>query len=335
MASNPLNTVLNTKLRRELWQMRGQVFAIALVIAGGVAVCVMSLVNYSSLLATRAQYYEQHQFAEVFSTLKRAPRHILQEVEELPGVAHYEGRVEGGAKLEMPGFTDPVSARLVSIPPDGQPDINRLFIRKGRLPAPGRNQEVAVIGSFAEAHDLSLGDQFQGIINGRRQTLVLTGIVESPEFIYVIPPGAMLPDYQRYGVLWMSREALEAAMDMEGAFNSLLVTLRPGYSVATVADSLDRILTRYGATGAFGRDDQFSHRFLNDELNQLKTMATVFPLIFMGVAMFLLNVVISRLISTQRDIIAVLKAFGYGNRQIAWHYSKLVIVIATIGLTLG
>lgn len=335
MASHTLNTVLNTKLRRELWQMRGQVLAIALVIAGGVAVCVMSLVNYSSLLATRAQYYEQYQFAEVFSALKRAPRHILQEIGELPGVARYEGRVEGGAKLEMPGFTDPVSARLVSIPPDGQPDINRLFIREGRLPAPGRNQEAAVIGSFAEAHDLSLGDRFQGIINGRRQVLVLTGIVESPEFIYVIPPGAMLPDYQRYGVLWMSREALEAAMDMEGAFNSLLVTLRPGYSVASVADALDRILARYGATGAYGRDDQFSHRFLSDELNQLKTMATVFPLIFMGVAMFLLNVVISRLISTQRDIIAVLKAFGYGNRQIAWHYSKLVIVIAAIGLSLG
>ncbi|AXS85172.1 ABC transporter permease [Marinobacter sp. Arc7-DN-1] len=331
MASN----ALNTKLCRELWQMRGQVLAIALVIAGGVAVCVMSLVNYSSLVATRAQYYEQHQFAEVFSALKRAPRHILQEIEKLPGVARYEGRVEGGAKLEMPGFADPVSARLVSIPPDGQPDINRLFIREGRLPAPGRNQEVAVIGSFAEAHELSLGDRFEAIINGRRQALILTGIVESPEFIYVIPPGAMLPDYQRYGVLWMSREALEAAMDMGGAFNSLVVTLRPGYSVASVADALDRLLARYGATGAYGRDDQFSHRFLSDELNQLKTMATVFPLIFMGVAMFLLNVVISRLISTQRDIIAVLKAFGYGNRQIAWHYSKLVIVIAVIGLLLG
>lgn len=180
-----------------------------------------------------------------------------------------------------------------------------------------------------------LGDQFEAIINGRRQELTITGIVESPEFIYVIPPGGMLPDYRRYGVLWMNREALESAMDMRGAFNSLVVTLRPGHSVASVVDALDRLLARYGATGAFGRDDQFSHRFLSDELNQLKTMATVFPLIFMSVAMFLLNVVIGRLISTQRDIVAVLKAFGYSNRQIAWHYSKLVIVIAVIGLLAG
>ncbi|MDX1560149.1 MAG: FtsX-like permease family protein [Marinobacter sp.] len=335
MATKGLNTVLNTKLRRELWQMRGQVLAIALVIAGGVGVCVMSLVNYSSLLATRAQYYDQHEFAHVFAPVKRAPRHALKEIGSLPAIARYEGRVEGAAKLEMPGFPDPVSARLVSIPPKGQPDVNRLFIRQGRLPGAGRSHEVAVIGSFAEAHELALGDQFHAIINGRRQALTVTGIVESPEFIYVIPPGGMLPDYRRYGVLWMNREALESAMDMRGAFNSLVVTLRPGHSVASVVDVLDRLLARYGATGAFGRDDQFSHRFLSDELNQLKTMATVFPLIFMSVAMFLLNVVIGRLISTQRDIVAVLKAFGYSNRQIAWHYSKLVIVIAVIGLLAG
>ncbi|AOY87366.1 ABC transporter permease [Marinobacter salinus] len=329
------SSALNTKLRRELWQMRGQVLAIALVIAGGVAVCVMSLLNYSSLSATRSQYYDEHQFAEIFASLKRAPKHVLHEVSAIPGITRFTGRVEGGAKLEIPGFSDPVSARLVSLPPGGQPDVNRLFIRKGHLPAPGRSRDVAVIGSFAEAHDLQLGDQFSAIINGRRQLLTISGIVESPEFIYVIPPGGMLPDYERFGVLWMSEEALAAAMDMKGAFNSLLVRTDPGHPVASVIDALDRLLDRYGATGAYGRDDQFSHRFLNDELSQLKTMATVFPLIFMSVAMFLLNVVISRLISTQRDIIAVLKAFGYTNRQIAWHYTKLVLTIAVIGFALG
>ena len=130
MSPKGLNTVLNVKLRRELWQMRGQVLAIALVIAGGVGVCVMSLVNYSSLLATRAQYYEQHEFAEVFAPVKRAPRHTLKDIAALPGIARYEGRVEGAAKLEIPGFPDPVSARLVSVPPEGQPDVNRLFIRQ-------------------------------------------------------------------------------------------------------------------------------------------------------------------------------------------------------------
>ncbi len=326
---------LHTKLRRELWQMRGQTLAIALVIAGGIAVCLLSLVNYSSLSATRDQYYQEHQFADVFATLKRAPRYVLQRVADIPGVTRLSGRVEGVAKLEVPGFSDPVSARLVSLPPEGQPDVNRIYLRQGRLPHAARSDEVAVIGSFADAHDLQLGDRLGAIINGGRQSLTIVGITESPEFIYVIPPGGMLPDYERYGVLWMAQEALASAMDMRGAFNSLVLQVAPSLPVPGVIDLLDRLLAPYGSTGAYAREDQFSHRFLSDELSQLKTMAVIFPTIFMAVAMFLLNVVITRLISTQRDIIAVLKAFGYSNWQVGWHYSQLVLAIAFIGLLIG
>ncbi|MBZ2167729.1 ABC transporter permease [Marinobacter sp. F4216] len=327
--------VLNTKVVRELWQMKGPVLAIAFVIAGGVAVCVMSILSYSTLSITRAQYYEQYRFGEVFATIKRAPVHRLQQMKSVPGVAELSDRVEGGAKLRMPGFDEPVSARIISLPREGQPSLNRLFVHRGRLPSPGRSAEVAVIGSFAEAHDLKPGDRFPAIINGREQTLTVTGVVESPEFIFVIPPGGLLPDFQRFGVLWMSRDDLAAAMEMEGAFNSVVVRVRSDHSLASVIDALDRTLAPFGSTGAYARVDQVSHRFLNDDLEQLKIMATLLPAIFMSVAMFLLNVVISRLVNTQRDIIAVLKAFGYTTRQVGLHYSKQVLVIAALGLVLG
>jgi putative ABC transport system permease protein len=210
-----------------------------------------------------------------------------------------------------------------------------LYVRQGRLPSATHANEVAIIGSFADAHQLTLDDSFNAIINGRQQTLKIVGIVESPEFIYVIPPGGMLPDYQRFGVLWLNQEALAAAMDMRGAFNSLVLQIDPRHPVEDVIDPLDRLLARYGSTGAFARADQFSHRFLSDELEQLKAMAIIFPSIFMGVAMFLLNVVVTRLISTQREIVAILKAFGYSNGQIGWHYSQMVLAIALTGLAIG
>ncbi|WP_241264489.1 ABC transporter permease [Marinobacter daepoensis] len=315
--------------------MRGQLLAIALVIAGGVAVCLLSLVNYTSLSATREQYYQEHQFADVFVSVKRAPRQLVQQAASLPGVARLASRVEGTAKLTLPDYPEPVSAHLVSVPPTGQPRVNQLFLREGRLPAPSHAPEVSIIGSFADAHQLRLDDTFSAIINGRKQTLKVVGIVESPEFIYVIPPGGMLPDYQRFGVLWLNQETLAAAMDMRGAFNSLVLQVTPGHSIEDVIDRLDRLLARYGSTGAFARHDQFSHQFLSDELEQLKAMAVIFPAIFMGVAMFLLNVVITRLINTQREIVAILKAFGYSNWQIGWHYSQMVLAIALTGLAIG
>lgn len=201
-------SVLHTKLRREIWQMRGQLLAIALVIAGGIAVCLMSLVNLESLTATRDRYYAERQFADVFVQVKRAPRHRLPTLAAIPGVTALSARIEATGKLTLPGFDEPVSARLVSVPPEGQPSVNQLYLRQGRLPDPARDREVAIIGSFAEAHHLGLDDTFSAIIHGRQQTLTVVGVVESPEFTYVIPPGGMLPDYQRYGVLWMGEDAL-------------------------------------------------------------------------------------------------------------------------------
>lgn len=315
--------------------MRGQMLAIALVIAGGIAVCLLSLVNYASLEATRDQYYQDYRFADVFLSLKRAPQHLLQRASEIPGIGRISARIEATARLNVSGFDEPVSARLVSLPAVGQPQVNRLYLRHGRLPSSQRDDETAIIGSFAEAHGLQLGDELGATINGRHQPLRIVGIVESPEFIYVIPPGGMLPDFERYGVLWMTEDALAAAMDMSGAFNSLVMETAADTPVADVIDRVDRLFEDYGSVGAFARADQFSHRFLTDELNQLKTMASIFPAIFLAVAMFLLNVVISRLVRTQRDVIAVLKAFGYSNWEVGWHYSQLVFLVAIAGFAIG
>lgn len=328
-------SVLQTKLRRELWQLRSQALAIALVVAGGVAVCLMALVNYGSLIATQQQYYQDYRFGDVFASLKRAPGHVERALAALPGVEEAATRIEGGAKLAVDGMNEPITARMMSLPEGGRSGVNALHLRAGRLPDPARDNEVAVLAGFAETHQLVPGSSLEAVINGRWQVLRVVGVVESPEFVYLIPPGSLLPDYQRYGVLWLSRRAMAAAMDMTGAFNSVALRLDGSLSPQQVIEAVDRLLARYGSTGAYARADHPSHRFLTDELNQLKTMAVVFPVIFLSVAMFLLHVVVSRLIATQRDLIAVLKAFGYNNRTIAWHYGQLVLVIATLGVAIG
>lgn len=328
-------SVLDRKLLRELFHLRGQVLAIALVVAGGIAVCVMSLVNYASLSETRSHYYRQHGFADVFIDLTRAPRHLHEQIRRLDGVAKAEVRVQSSLRLQLDGFADPVSGRVLSLPDMGEPGLHRLFLRAGRLPDARRSDEVVVIGSFAEAHNLKPGDSLGAIINGRWQTLRIVGVAESPEFIYVIPPGSMLPDYHRYAILWMSERALAAATDMQGAFNNVLLSLQPGASEAALIDQLDDLFRRYGSTGAYGRDDHASDRFLSEELAQLRTMALLFPTIFMSVAVFLINVVVGRLVSTQRDVIAVLKAYGYSNLQVSVHFGKLVSLIMLLGIALG
>ncbi len=328
-------SVLTKKLFREVWAMRGQALAIALVIASGVATFVMSLTTLYSLQDTQAAFYADYRFADVFASLKRAPEGLAERIRDIPGVDFVQTGVVAGVNLDVEGYDDPATAMLVSIPENGASRLNQTYLREGRTVDPTRDDEAIVSEAFAEAQGLRPGDRVSVIINGRKKELTLVGTALSPEFVNQIKPGSIIPDFKSYAILWMAERPLATAYDMDGAFNNLALTLSPGASAEGVIDEIDALLARYGGLGAYTRADQLSHRFLSEEFRQLESMATVYPTIFLGVAAFLLNVVFSRLFQTEREQIATLKAFGYSNWSIGFHYLQFVGVIASFGVILG
>jgi len=325
---------LDRKLIRDLLHLRGQVIAIVLIVACGIASMVTMLSAYDSLKLTQQTYYNEYRFADVFVQLKRAPEHLRDRIQQIPGVQQVQTRVVRDVILDVPGLKEPATGRLISVPDQRPPLLNGIAIREGRYISPGRRDEVMVSEAFADANDLTLGDSLGAIINGRWQDLRIVGIALSPEYVYEIRGTDLLPDNQRFGVLWMGREALGTAFDMDGAFNDVALSLTHGASEPQVIFQLDRLLEDYGGLGAYGRRDQISHRFLSDEITSLWATAVVMPTIFLGIAAFLLNLLLARLISTQRDQIAVLKAFGYSNGDVGLHYLKLVTLVV-LGGALG
>lgn len=326
---------LDRKLLRDLWRLRGQVLAIAGVIASGVAVLVMSLGALQALRDTAAAYYERQRFADVFASLERAPERLRPRIEAIPGVQAVETRISELALLDVPGFEEPVIGQILSLPERGPSLLNRIVLRAGRRPAPGRPDEAVVNEAFAEGHGLRLGDSFRALLNGRMRTLQVVGIALSPEFVYAIGPGALMPDEERFGVVWMGREALEAAFDLEGAFDDVALALWRGARPEAVIARLDALLAPYGGTGAFARRDQISNWFLMNEIDQLANLATILPAIFLAVAAFLTNMVLNRLIALEREEIGLLKAFGYSNAAVGLHYVKMVLAITALGVALG
>jgi putative ABC transport system permease protein len=328
-------SVLGRKLLRELLGMKGQALAIAAVIAGGTATYVLSTSSLDTLMTTQAHLYRDYRFADVFAACKRAPRQLLARIAEIPGVAAVEARVAAPANLDLPFFPDPVTAQVLSLNGGQQPALNRLWIKGGRLPEPGRDQEVMISDGFATAHGIQPGQSFTATIFGRRRRLDIVGIAGSPEFIYQLQPGSIVPDFKSYAIIWMNHEPLEAAFNMKEAFNQISLRLERGAVAEDVIARLDRLLEPYGGLGAHARQEQISHKYLSEEFKQLQSMATMFPAIFLSVAAFLLNVVISRLMATQRTQIAILKAFGYETSTIVGHFLKLAAAIVLIGVALG
>jgi len=326
---------LNRKILRDLWRLRGQALAIALIVASGVAVLVMSLSAMQALTATADAYYERYRFADVFVSAKRVPSVIVRRLETIDGVQMVEPRVTRFAILDVKDFAEPLIGSIVSVPEDRQPLLNQLVIRSGRYLSPDKPFDVLISESFAEAHDLVPGDQIHALLNGRRRALDIVGVALSPEFVYAIGPGALMPDAKRYGVIWMGEKALAAAYDLENAYDNFAITLWPDAHAPLVLEAIDAVLDRFGGAGAFQRKDQVSNWFVMNEIEQLKSIASILPPIFLAVAAFLTNMMLARLVFIERAEIGLLKAFGYSNGTMAWHYTKFVLAVSSAGVATG
>jgi putative ABC transport system permease protein len=326
---------LDRKLLRDLWRIKGQAIAIVLVIATGVMLQVMMSGLVASLSETRRAYYERNNLAEVFAPVVRAPNTVIDRLANIPGVARLDGRVVGRALIDIPGDPVPIQSTAVGLPDTGAQILNTVYLMQGRLPAEHHREEALLLSGFATAHGYGIGDRLDVTMNGSRRTIRIVGLAQSPEFLFVAAPGEMVPDPTRYGVIWMRRAAIDATYDMRGAFNQAVFTLSRGASLNAVIHHIDKVLEPWGGTGAYGREDLISDRFVSEEVDGLATMSRAVPPLFLLVAAFLLYIVINRIVQAEREEIGLLKAFGYSNREVGAHYMKLVLLIAVAGAIFG
>lgn len=326
---------LDLKLMRDFRRLWVQALAIALVLACGVAILLTAFGMHTALTDTRDAYYERNRFADLFVEARRAPLSLLPEIMALPGVATAEPRIAGNVILDLPDRTAVATGRILSWPENDVPLLNVPLLRSGTPPRPGRGSEVMVNEPFAEANGFEIGDSLTANINGQARELIITGTVLSPEFIYTIGPGALMPDNEGFGIIWMSEPTVAAAFDMEGGFNALSLGLAAHADREEIIDRVDTLLEPYGGGGAYGRDRQLSDSFVSAEIDQLRSMAVVVPPIFFAISAFLVGMVMSRIVALERAEIGLLKALGYSDLEICVHYLLLAGLIAVLGVLLG
>lgn len=326
---------LDRKMLRELWRLRSQLLSIGAVVATAVVTLVALRGTHRALAEARDAYYRDYRLADVWAPVERAPETLREEILALPGVASVSTRVTTLATLDLPWLDAPGLGLFVSIPDGGAAPLGALHLVRGRRPAPASPDEVLASEAFARTNALEPGDSIRAVLEGRFRVLRIVGIAISPEHSYSVPPGGLFPDDERFGVFWMARSALAPAIDAEGAFTEVAVALAPGASERAVIRRLDLLLERHGGLGAYGRSELLSYRIVEDELSQNRAMSLVVPAIFLGVAAFLLNLVLSRLIATQRTEIGTLKAFGYTDAQVARHYLGYAVAAVLAGALVG
>ncbi|HUK37422.1 MAG TPA: ABC transporter permease, partial [Vicinamibacterales bacterium] len=325
---------LHQKLRRDLWRLRWQLAAIAVLIACGVAVAVMALSLQKALTHAQSGYYAQTRFADVFAAATRAPRELVADIERLDGVTAVDARAMKSGLMKVPGLMRPATVRLVALPDDERRALNRIVIVSGRSPDPRRVDEAIGLKTFLDAAHIALGERLSVTIEGKQLSFTIVGAALSPEYVYV-PSSSPMPDDAHQGVLWAPRAAVETQTGLGGAFSAVSVTVAPGVTPGAVIAGIDRILARYGGEPAYGRADQVSHKFQQDRIDRLGIVAAILPPVFLAVAAGLVNLVLGRMVAAEREQIGLLKAFGYADRQVAAIYVESAVLVAIAGIAAG
>ncbi|MBP9085626.1 MAG: ABC transporter permease [Kofleriaceae bacterium] len=339
---------LQQKLLRDIWTMRGQVITIALVLASAIAALTSMVGTYRGLRQAQINYYERTEFPDIFAHASKMPRSLLPRIAALPGVARVHARTTEPALLRLDGQPGSMTAQLIELDGGQAPSLRGLLLHSGRLPVQGRTDEALVLAAFADAHQLPAGTMLHINVGGTQHKLRMVGSVQSPEYIFSMGTGGMMPDDRRFTAIYVPQATMVAMLGSRGTFNDLRLELQPASAAqlgavhlspetlrAEVVAQLDLLLTPYGNRGAYQRAKHPSHMFVSQEIDQLKATAVQVPIVFLFVAVFLLNVTLSRVIATQREQIAALRALGYTRGEVGRHYLSFVLLIAVIGGGLG
>src|SRR5262249_31612271 len=152
--------------------------------------------------------------ADLFASVGGAPLSLVAAVRGIPGVAAAAPRVVGYGAISIAGFEEPATGRLVSLPETDGPTVNALVLRQGRWPAPDHPEEVLVSEGFAAAHGLAPAGRLTLTVGGQRRDVTIAGLALSPEFIFALGPGQIVPDDRRFAIVWMTEPELAAALGL-------------------------------------------------------------------------------------------------------------------------
>lgn len=324
--------VLHKKLLRTLLKTPGQSLAVIMVVLCGTACYICIASAYRNLLLTRDTYYAQYRFADFEIHVDRVPHTVAMKLTELAGVRHVRGRIVQDVKVDVAGKREARVGRLISMPDVREPVLNDICLVRGRYFSEGAQNEVIVNERFAEQNGLSPGDRIEVSIETRKYPMRIVGTALSPEYVYMIRNvQELVPSPERFGVLWAPAPFVETALDMREACNNIVGDVDDPDALGAILDHAEDRLDSYGVFAKTKREDQISNRFLADEIRGLGVSARIVPGIFQGIAALILLVLLNRMVRTERTQIGLLKAFGYSNLTVSWHYIQFALILALAG----
>ncbi|OGV19196.1 MAG: hypothetical protein A2X47_01920 [Lentisphaerae bacterium GWF2_38_69] len=312
--------------------------AVVAIVAVGVG-CFSGMVSvYKNLYNARESYFSKCRMADFWIELKKLPIVELEQIEKIDGISELYSRINKEIIVDLEDVKTPISGRVISLPSVPTPVINNIILKRGSYFSDSKLEEVIVSEKFSQKRNILPGTYINLIMDGIQKKLYVVGTAISSEYMFYTPPGRMAPDDDNYGVFWIKKEFADNVFNFSGACNEIVGILSPDgkKNARLVTDIIKNKLDKnYGVFLKTLHNEQESCLMMNSELQQLRIVAVLMPLIFLCVAVFVLNIQMMRTAEHQRTVIGTLKALGVSLNSISMHFIKLGIIIGLSGGIIG
>lgn len=326
--------ILNRKLIRDLWQIKGQFISVLVVVIIGVMFYTGINAGYRNLSGASEKYYSDYRFADLWATFYKAPESVEQKAQALPFVKMATGRVVQDVNIGISGQNAVI--RLITLPDVKKDIVNDIVIQSGKYFSDADSNQCLVEEGFFKAHGLKEGDYIYPVINGNEVKLKVIGSVISPEYVYALKDASeLVADYNKFGIVFVKKSFGQAVLGLDGMVNSLGMTVKEGTDIGKAKDDIEKLFREYGVTAVTDRDAQVSYKLVSEKMKGYQSLGTAFPVIFFIVAAVIIFITMGRMVENQRVQIGVLKAFGFSDLQVLVHYLSFSALIAILGSVIG
>ncbi len=327
-------TKMNLMLLRMIKNSKGQFLAVLIIIIAGICVYTAMGMSSDNLRHTLESYYEENGFPHLFVDVLGVPTHTAEKLNHVDGVA----AAGGSLIMDVPVLTEDTGTRktlrLITITGDPQ-ELSRSTLLEGG-PLSNTRKEVWLSSQYAQANEIHPGDEIRVQVSGMDHTLTVAGIVANPEYIYLMENAqSIMPNESGFGVCYLPESTGRMIMGEGQDYNFIRVKYEPGVDEETVIKAVEDQLKPYGIKSTVKRKDQLSNAVMEAELESLESLSGSLPILFLFIAGLILMMILSRMVKNDRLKIGVLKAMGYGNRQILLHYMWYAVIVGVLGGLLG
>ncbi len=326
---------LNIRLMRLIKQSKGQFASISIMIILALIIYVSMNMVAKNLYNSIYQYYDETNFADAFVQVVKIPRAGIDKLLAIEGVELAQGRISEDVPLKVEDSNEKVRIRITSIPEE-EIVLNDIYIIEGEYI--DKDNHGAVLQQFTDARGLKPGDTIKPFINGKVYPITISAIAGNPEYIYLMEnEEALIPAPEKFGVVYVKEQFARTVLGYQGSYNEILIRIKSDYhyKIDSILDEVEDALEKYGVKSITKRENQLSHSLMMQEVDQLEMMSAAITIMFLGIAALIINIMLSRTVKNDRIAIGVLKAIGYSNKSIMWHYTKFSLAIGVVGSTLG